>query len=401
MQLGATVGLTLTTGTATVLVMLLRGLLTRTTLIPPLVGYIVMGFILRLVDDEYGLLPEQWDSVLFFLAQLGVVALLFRVGLTSNLKKLKGQLPAALPTALCGLAVSGLAAFAISYTLLGFGLIPSLLAGAAFMATSVGVSVTVLEQRGRLDSDEGALVTDVAELDDIMTILAMALAFALVPILHGGGDIWAELGGRSLSFALRFAGFAVACMGFSMFLERPIMNFSRRNETSPGPMLTAIGLGLIIASGAEALGFSLAVGAFFAGLAFSRDPETVRQEANLEPLYEFLAPFFFIHIGFEVNPEAVFGALWIAAVLVVVGSVSKLLANGLPVWILRDAPTGMLVGLSMIPRAEIAMIVMSGGRSMGEWAVPEELYAGAVSAALITCILGPLAVSLQLRHFRR
>jgi Kef-type K+ transport system membrane component KefB len=79
-------------------------------------------------------------------------------------------------------------------------------------------------------------------------------------------------------------------------------------------------------------------------------------------------------------------------VLAVTAFASKILADGLPVWMLRNLPGAVLIGISMVPRAEIAMVIMQRGLNQGEWAVPRNIFNAMVIASIITCTLAPMVV---------
>ena len=99
--------------------------------------------------------------------------------------------------------------------------------------------------------------------------------------------------------AILFGGF---CLVFARYAERRIVRFIRA-AAPPGPILIVTGIGIVIAGTAGQLGFSLAIGALFAGLVFSRDPEVVRMETLFGPIHELFMPFFFVAIGLS-SPKA-------------------------------------------------------------------------------------------------
>jgi Kef-type K+ transport system membrane component KefB len=163
-------------------------------------------------------------------------------------------------------------------------------------------------------------------------------------------------------------------------------------------LISVVSVGLIVAATAGALGFSLAIGAFFGGLAFSRDPEAVKLDAYFDPLYGFFTPFFFIAIGMRVDPGSLGVALPLGLLLFLVSVGGKLLgAGGGSLFAL--APRGaVLLGLSMIPRAEIAMVIMQHGMLLGAWAVSETLFSAMVIVSLLTCFAAPIGIRAQLRR---
>ena len=153
-----------------------------------------------------------------------------------------------------------------------------------------------------------------------------------------------------------------------------------------------LAIGFIIAAAADMLGFSMAIGAFFAGLVFSRDPEAVKRETSFMPLYELFSPFFFIGIGMSMDPESLHGAAGLGAILLLAAMISKMLADGLPAWMMGTFSSGALIGISMIPRAEIAMVIMHRGLYLKNQAVSAEVFGAMVMVSLGTCLIAPLCV---------
>ncbi|GAB7024155.1 cation:proton antiporter [Salidesulfovibrio brasiliensis] len=384
----------LLTGAILVLTMLMRHALSR-TLVPPLVGYLLLGFGLRLLHEYTALLPYGHEALFAFLGNVGLVTLLFRVGLESNLSGLMEQFAPAGLISLVNIFGSAAAGFLVSRYLLDFSAITSLIIAVAFTATSVGVSVQVWKQSEALVTPQGNMLLDLAEIDDICAVVLMALLFTILPAMHQGaeqGHILLNVGTTAGWFTLKFGAFLLFCLFFGKYLEQPISRFLRRFEQDEGYMLSITGFGFVIAAFAGMLGFSLAIGAFFAGLLFSRDPEAVRDEAPFVPIYDFFSPFFFIVIGLGIDPAVLLTSLELGLVLLVFAILAKLLTAGLPAWALRDSGTGLLVGASMVPRAEITMVIMEQGTHLGDWAVTEEVFSAMVIACAATCLLGPIAI---------
>lgn len=393
-----------------VLVLLVSGLIAGAILaksalrrigVPALVGYLLLGFLLRSLEEYQPFLGTGGHEVLRFLAQLGVIALLFRVGLDSNLGDLLKQLPNASVIWVSDVTVNATLGFVAARWLLGFDLIPSAVVATALTATSVGIPVQVWQRANALRSPNGQRFLDVAELDDVSGVLAMALLFAVLPSLHGGSTQSAlgAFGQAAGVFFIKLLGFAAVCYVFAQYVERRLNNFFQTLEPPPDRILMVVSIGFAIAAAAALLGFSAAIGAFFAGLAFSRDPRSVRMEASFNPFYELFTPFFFIDVGYSIAPASLIGAVGLGAALVVVAILGKLLGI-VPPALRKAGGTGALIlGVSMIPRAEIAMVVMQRGLRLGEWAVPQRLYSGMVLVCAATCVGAPFVLQLLLRKW--
>ncbi len=391
----------LVTGLAVVANLTIKAGLER-TVIPAMAGYLLMGVLLRLGDAQWGFMEPKCKEVFDFLAKIGVITLLFRVGLESDIKGLLAQLPQAGLIWVGDVAISGTAGFFAAYYLLHLKITASLIVATAFTATSVGISVAVWQNMNALKSSAGRLLIDVAEMDDISAVILMAMLFALLPVFKEASEVAAVLPavGRTLGvFVLKFIAFGVFCICFSLYAEKPVTDYFRKMTRAPEPMLLVTGLGIIVAAAAGLLGFSFAIGAFFAGLVFSRDPDTVHMEANFLPIYGLFSPFFFIGIGLDIEPKAMASALEPAVILLVTAVLGKLIADGLPVLFMTGWTSALLIGASMTPRAEIAMIVMQRGLKLGDWAVKPEIYGAMIILGAATCLTSPFVVQIMLKKW--
>lgn len=376
-------------GLATLLAVVVRTLGARLG-IPPLVGYVGLGFGLRLADDAGApLLTEPVRLAFGLLAALGLVALLFRVGLGSHPQRLLAKLPRASLIWLVSVVLSGLVGW-LAARALGLGTVPALVAAVALTATSIGVSLPPWQDAGLLDSEAGTLALDVAELDDLSGILLMAVLLAAIPTLQAAGAVpWGTLGATTGGLLLGLAAFTTACWGFAHWVEPPLARLLERWEAPPARLLVVVALGALIAAGAGLLGFSLAIGALFAGLIFSRAPETVREDRSYAVLHDFLVPFFFIGIGLHLEPGALGGAIAFGVVLLLAAIAGKLLGTWLPALLVAPAGAALPLAVSMVPRAEIAMVVVDQARRLGPEVVPPQLYGAMTLVTLGTCALTP------------
>jgi Kef-type K+ transport system membrane component KefB len=370
--------------------------------IPSLVGFLILGFLIRLANLPLTFLTEPIKDIFEFLGTIGIVFLLFRIGLESNIAGLLRQLKRATIIWFGNVVFSGAIAYVTSYFLLGLAVIPSLFVAFALTATSVAVSVSTWEEAKAINSPMGELLVDSAEMDDVSGVILMALLFAIAPVIQGNTVVnLANVVFKTLGlFLAKLIGFGAFCYIFSRYLERPMTRFFKRIE--PGsccPLLVIIGVALAVAAVAGLLGFSVAIGAFFAGLVFSRDPEAVKEEAHFSILYELFPPFFFINVGLSVDPNTLTAAIWLGLILLVAAIVGKVAGNSLPALVTNRWTDALLLGVSMIPRAEIAMVIMHQGLLLGEWAVPTSVYSGMVLVSLITLVISPIIIRFMLKRW--
>ncbi|MBE9170211.1 cation:proton antiporter [Pleurocapsales cyanobacterium LEGE 06147] len=362
--------------------------------LPALVGYLVLGFLMRLADSQWQILSTQGQEIFEFLAEIGIISLLFRVGLESDLEGLLSQLSRASLIWIGNVLLSGGLGFVTAYFWLQLGLVTSLFIAIAMTATSVGVSIGVWQEEEATDSENGELLLDVAEMDDISGVILMALLFAVAPVLQETGisSILSVLAKTTGEFFLKAIVFGACCYFFSRYIEEKLTKFFNQIEQPPDPMLEVAGIGFIIAAIAGLLGFSVAIGAFFAGLLFSRDPEAVKLDASFQSIYELFVPFFFIGIGLKIAPNALISGLRVGAILLIAAIVGKLIGAAIPALFTVNCQGAILLGVSLIPRAEITFIVMQRGLSLGDWAVPSNIFAAMVVVSTITSIGAPITL---------
>ncbi|MFW6154242.1 MAG: cation:proton antiporter [Planctomycetota bacterium] len=373
-----------------ILAMLAKAAFQRIKL-PPLVAYLALGVLLRWGDDRFGLLSARGEGLLEFLATLGIIALLFRVGLESDVPGLVRQLGGASLIWLGNVVVSGAAGYVAARYVLGLEVVPSIVIAAAMTATSVGIPAGVWRRADALDSPDGERFLDVAGMDDLSGVALMALLFAVLPALRGGadGDFTHVLFKQAGVFAVSLAAFAGACIVFSRYLEERFSNFIHNIESGPDPMLVVVATGVLVAALAGLLGFSVAIGAFFAGLTFSRDPQRVKVDASFASLYDLFTPFFFVGIGLELAPRLIVSAAGAGTVLLVAAVVGKLVGTTGPALLCTGWRRAGVLGVSMVPRAEITLLIMHRALVLGSDVAPAAAYSGMVLVSAATCLATP------------
>ena len=378
-------------GIAVILAILLKASLQKIG-IPALIGYLGLGLMLGLADERWDILGLMGRDVFAFLADLGLICLLFRVGIESKLSKLMAQLKRASLIWFGNVVMSGASGFLVAYYGLRLALVPSLFVAIALTATSIGVAVTVWQEKNALDSPNGQLLLDVAEMDDISAVVLMALLFTLVPALQEGEGLppSGQIGSILLSFTVKAIVFGGFCYGFSIWIEPHVTRFFRRLEPQPDFTLSVLGIGSVIAALAGLLGFSEAIGAFFAGLVFSRDPIAVKILASFDTIYDLFVPFFFIGISLKLDFSYLGSGLQLGWMLLITATLGKIIGAGIPAWLMSNKTSAALLSISLVPRAEISMVVMQHGFDMGADVVPAAVFSGMIVVTAVTSFGIPL-----------
>jgi Kef-type K+ transport system membrane component KefB len=370
--------------------------------LPSLVGFIVLGFCVRLVDGQVPFISETGHHLLEFLAQMGVFVLLFRIGLDSNLHGLVDKLPRAAPIWLGNVTLSGVPAFLLCHYLFDLNAVVSMFTAIAMTATSVAVTTELWREAGALDTADGETLIDVAELDDFSAVVFMAMALAVAPVVYSGdgGNFAGHVSETALVLLAKAAVLGAVCLAVA-WLSQHRLSAVLTHMKEPHSAMVLLGVGLCVAAIASLLGFSIAIGAFFAGLIFSRNPKVVRLETGFVPIQNFFVPFFFILIGFRIDPGSLGQALVFGGALLAVAIAGKVAGAGLPALMTTSGGGALLIGVSMVPRAEMAMVIGQQARELGDWAMPAGVYSGIALVALVTSLITPIAVHILLRRRAR
>jgi Kef-type K+ transport system membrane component KefB len=382
-------------GSLMIFTLLVRGVFIR-RFIPLLIIYIGLGMAMGWLNTRIPLLDPGSRHSLGLLAEAGLVLLVFKVGLESDLNGLLKQLSSASWIWLWNVLFSGALGFAAAYYVVNFSLLTSIFVAVALTATSLGVTVTIWQDAKQLKTERGNLFVDVAELDDISSIVMMAILVALAPLLANGQNIaMLDVGTTLIRVLATLTAFITACWVFSVYIEKRLTQFVERYETRHEPMVLMLSIGFVIAALAELSGLSLAVGAFLAGLAFSRDTAAAKERVVFNGLYVVFTPFFFIGLGLHIDLSAFSTALWPGLVLLVAAIAGKILGSSLPAYRRLGFYGALLIGVSMIPRAEIAMVIMQKALEAG--AEPQAFTAMMV-VTVGTVLLTSLILPWLMRH---
>lgn len=343
---------------------------------PVIVGEILAG--VAVGPAALGLVGPS--EVLEVFAELGVVFLLFWVGLETRLSEVLKVGRAALLIGVLGAAIPLAAGVALGFAL-GAGIATSVFLGAALVATSVGITSAVLIELGLVRERAARVILGAAVVDDIIALNVLAVATALA----AEGDVEVAQLLTTLGLALAFLVF-FAVGGTRLLRRQPrLLRAPRFAET---PLLPAIILCLGLAAFAAQIGLAAIIGAFLAGMIVAETKEHDPVEEEVAPLYAFFPPFFFVAIGTQVDlaaladGETLLLLLAVTALAVVTKFGGSLLgARGLS---RREAG---LVATGMVPRGEVGVIVAGIGAAAG--VVTGELFAVIVGMSVLTTLLVP------------
>jgi Kef-type K+ transport system membrane component KefB len=321
----------------------------------------------------------QPNELLTTLAELGVIFLLFRVGLELRDFELARIGAVALSVAFSGVVVPFLAGWGIMLAL-GTPQVEAAFLGAAMVATSVGITARVLAGKGLLNEQASKIILAAAVIDDILGLLVLATVSS---VAEGQVNLY-SLGFTAVltvGFTLLVARWGGPAMG--RIVPKAIERFGAGGGEFSLAIILLFGLSLI----ATYTGVAAIIGAFLAGMALSNSVSQ-RVETMTSGVTELLVPFFLVGIGLNLD-VSVFQEprlLLLALGLLVVAVLTKFFGCGLPALRLgRKEATR--IGIGMIPRGEVGMVVAQLGLSMG--VIPAAIYALVVFMSIGTTLIAP------------
>lgn len=368
--------------------------------------------------------PIKTDAIIPFLSELGVVVLLFQIGLESNLDEMRRVGFRAALVAIIGVVVP----FALGVYLIGPLFLPDvsfngrLFLGATLTATSVGITARVFWDLKKLQTPEAQIVLGAAVIDDVLGLIILAVISALVTsgVMSAG-----VVGGITAKAVIFLVGAIVLGRLSAPTLGRV---FSIIHSGSGMKFTLAISFGLILAYVAQAIELAPIVGAFAAGLVLEpvhfrsfKDPEvlddikdSVKQmeprskealqkkidhhserhiQELLEPLGFFLVPIFFVVTGMNVKLDTFFDLkiLGLSLVITLVAFVGKIVSG-----LAAGKVNKMIVGFGMVPRGEVGLIFAMIGKSLG--VVSDEVFSVIIAMVILTTLFTPPILTFLLKR---
>lgn len=358
---------------------------------PSVIGELVAGVVLG--PSLFGWI-EPYESIRL-LAEIGIILLLFEVGLDTDLQQLVQSGWKSAMVAIGGFILPFVLGFAVSYSLFGLSLLVSLFVGGTLTATSIGITVRVLTDLRVQHGAEGQIVLGAAVLDDIFGVVLLALLYEFAV---GGGVSLANTGKVLAFISIFFMLAPIAAKLISILIEK----FDHQTHI-PGLIPTMmVSLVLFFAWLAKEVGAPEMLGGFAAGLALSRrfflplgvalhsDPVFAHKiEEQMKPIIYLFTPIFFVTVGLSLNLRHVDWSsprIWgLSFALLAVAVISKF-AGAL--FLKESWPTRIAIGIAMIPRGEVGLIFSELGRSSGIF--DDEIYAALIIVIALTTLFSPM-----------
>lgn len=319
--------------------------------------------------------------VLHIMAEIGVVILLFEIGLETNLKRLLSVGGTAAMVALVGVALP----FGLGYaagSVFGLTQFETLVVAAALTATSVGITARVLSDLGRLQDPESQVVLGAAVIDDIIGLVILAVVAKLV----AGAELTPV--GVTITTLTAF-GFVGAALLVGRYVVPPVFGLLARVSTEQTVAVMGLVVAFVVAVLADSVGSALIIGAFTAGLIFAPTVHAKPIERGVVRLGHFFVPIFFVSVGAAVDVRT-FGdpeVLAIGGLLIVAAIIGKLAAGYAPFWFKGNK---MVIGMGMVPRGEVGLIFAQTGLKAG--VLGAGLYSAVTLMVIVTTFIAPPAL---------
>jgi len=345
----------------------------------------ILQFINNLSPDAVTSIFQSQSEVVSVLAELGVIILLFEIGLESDLKELQKVGYQATVVACVGVAVPFAAGTAGLILLFHAPVIPAIFAGAALTATSIGITSKVLSEIGQLKSREGQIIVGAAVIDDILGIIVLAVVASLAKT--GEVDIF-----NVIYLIVSATVFLIGSILLGKYFNQSFVAIANKLQTRGNLIIPAFVFAFFMAFLGSAIHLEAILGAFAAGLVLDETDKRKELDEQVKPVADMLVPVFFVTVGAKVdlgvlNPLVPGNreGLIIATFLIAIAIIGKVVTG----WAVFGQPgiNRLAVGVGMIPRGEVGLVFAAIGAASGTLDKP--LQAAIVIMVILTTFLAP------------
>ena len=346
--------------------------------LPPLIGYIVAGIVITTVWT----VPESGMEMVDVLSDIGLVMLMFCIGLEINLKKIRKQglfaigiVVIQLPIMMIGGIVGG--------SLLGFDMVQCICLGAILSGSSTAVVLAVLKNQNELDDDHKESLVLILIMEDIGQVTILSIITPIMATHDPSID---------LNSLIVMIVSILAFMLFSIFVGLRvvprIINWVSDNVSDEILTLLSVGLAFGMALLSVEIGLSMAIGAFLMGMMIAACRKSKEINHRVEPMRDLFMAMFFISIGMQITVSSLIENIGTVIVLYLIFLVLIVLAVFVAFWVLNDtARNGFLSAVSLATMGEFAFIIVEEAQGYG--AVDPSFYTSVVGAALMSMVMLP------------
>ena len=345
----------------------------------------ILQFINNLSPDAVTSIFQSQSEVVSVLAELGVIILLFEIGLESDLRQLKEVGSQAAIVACVGVAVPFAAGTVGLMMLFNVPAIPAIFAGAALTATSIGITSKVLSELGRLKSKEGQIIVGAAVIDDVLGIIVLAVVASLAKT--GEIDVM-----NVVYLIISATAFLLGSILLGGIFNKTFVGLVAKLKTRGNIIIPALIFAFFMAFLGNAIHLEAILGAFAAGLVLDETDARNELDELVKPIADLLVPIFFVTVGARADlsvlnpalPENRSG-LVIAVFLIAVAIVGKIVTG----WAVFGQPgiNRLAIGVGMIPRGEVGLVFAGIGSASG--VLDKPLEAAIIIMVILTTFLAP------------
>jgi Kef-type K+ transport system membrane component KefB len=328
---------------------------------------------------------ESQSEIIGVLAELGVIILLFEIGLESDLRQLKAVGSQAVVVACVGVAAPFAAGTAGLMLIFQVPAIPAIFAGAALTATSIGITSKVLSEIGQLKSKEGQIIVGAAIIDDVLGIIVLAVVASLAKT--GTIDVM-----NVIYLIVSATAFLIGSILLGGFFNKAFVAVVGKLKTRGNIIVPAFIFAFFMAFLGNAIHLEAILGAFAAGLVLDETDARDELDELIKPIADLFVPIFFVTVGARadlgvLNPmiDSNRQGLIIAVFLIIVAIVGKLITG----WVVFGQPmiNRLAIGVGMIPRGEVGLVFAGIGSSSG--IIDPSLSAAIIIMVIVTTFLAP------------
>jgi Kef-type K+ transport system membrane component KefB len=340
-------------------------------------------------------------QTLDMLARIGVILLLFEVGLESNLHEMrKVGLSASLVAVLGILAPMGLGWLLSRWLMPASSWHMHLFIGATLCATSVGITARVLKDLAKTDTSESKIILGAAVIDDVLGLVVLAVVSALIQQGTASPLTVAMIVGKAL-------GFLVGAVVIGEWLSPRLFWVAARLRVHGMLMITGLVFCFALSWGASLMGLAPIVGAFAAGLILDKRHYELLHESDqrsledwMLPLATLLVPIFFVMMGFQVDLRSFLdpSVLLLAAGITVAAVIGKQVCS---LGVVGRGIDRLSVGIGMVPRGEVGLIFAAIGQELvsdGKPVIDASVYTAIVVMVMVTTLITPPLLGWSLRR---
>ncbi|MDD1771786.1 MAG: cation:proton antiporter [Methanomassiliicoccales archaeon] len=350
---------------------------------PPILGYVAAGVVLG-----PSMFPDLWveNNTVDVLSSIGIVLLMFYIGLEMDVRKLKAEGSKLL--FVVSLQMPMMVAFGfLAGIALGMTAVQAIFLGAIISGTSTAVVVGVLRGSKHITPEMARTIITITIFEDVGQVLILTLA---APLLAGDSPALGSTVNMIVGLIL-FIGLTIV---IGMALVPKALNYIGDRFSPEILLIVAVGLCFAMAALSSEVGLSIAIGAFLMGLIISLSKYNRVLATKVEPTKELFMAVFFISIGLQITPMLIFENLWLVAVIAVVFIIGKIVSIWMGCYLMNmTAKDSLMIATSLIAMGEFAFVIAQAAYDAD--VVSQGFYSAVVGAAILTMVLMPMIDSKQ------